>query len=79
MFISSNSNMRKNSLRKSAITTYQHYRVTALFRVFIGYLSYYIFRNNFILSTPYLKSHLNLTTTHIWATEQLHTYRLWLQ
>lgn len=44
---------------------YYHYRLSALFSVFVGYLSYYIVRNNFILSTPFLKSHLNLTNAQI--------------
>ena len=45
--------------------TYNRYRMQALFSVFIGYLSYYIVRNNFVLSTPYLKQNLNLSATQI--------------
>lgn len=45
--------------------TYNRYRMQALFSVFIGYLSYYIVRNNFVLSTPYLKQDLNLSATQI--------------
>lgn len=36
--------------------TYGRYRIQALLSVFLGYLAYYIVRNNFTLSTPYLKS-----------------------
>lgn len=35
--------------------TYRRYRMQALLSVFLGYLAYYIVRNNFTLSTPYLK------------------------
>ena len=35
--------------------TYGRYRMQALLSVFLGYLAYYIVRNNFTLSTPYLK------------------------
>lgn len=45
--------------------TYKRYRVQALLSVFLGYLAYYIVRNNFTLSTPYLKENLDLTTTQI--------------
>lgn len=46
-------------------STYNRYRVQALFSVFIGYLSYYIVRNNFALSTPYLMHELQLSATQI--------------
>ena len=46
-------------------TTYKVYRVEALLSVFLGYLSYYIVRNNFTLSTPYLKDQLHLETDQI--------------
>ena len=46
-------------------TTYKRYRVQALLSVFLGYLAYYIVRNNFTLSTPYLKENLDLSTTQI--------------
>ncbi|TKU46226.1 phosphoglycerate transporter PgtP, partial [Citrobacter sp. wls757] len=45
--------------------TYGRYRIQALLSVFIGYLAYYIVRNNFTLSTPYLKEHLDLSATQI--------------
>ena len=41
--------------------TYGRYRIQALLSVFLGYLAYYIVRNNFTLSTPYLKEHLDLS------------------
>lgn len=46
-------------------TTYKVYRVEALLSAFLGYLSYYIVRNNFTLSTPYLKDQLHLETDQI--------------
>ncbi|STV20375.1 phosphoglycerate transporter protein [Klebsiella pneumoniae] len=41
--------------------TYGRYRMQALLSVFLGYLAYYIVRNNFTLSTPYLKEQLDLS------------------
>ena len=41
--------------------TYRRYRVQALMSVFLGYMAYYIVRNNFTLSTPYLKEQLDLS------------------
>lgn len=45
--------------------TYKRYRLQALLSVFLGYLAYYIVRNNFTLSTPYLKEELQLSATQI--------------
>ena len=45
--------------------TYGRYRTQALLSVFLGYLAYYIVRNNFTLSTPYLKEQLDLSATQI--------------
>ncbi len=45
--------------------TYNRYRMQALLSVFLGYLAYYIVRNNFTLSTPYLKEQLDLSATQI--------------
>lgn len=45
--------------------TYRRYRVQALMSVFLGYMAYYIVRNNFTLSTPYLKEQLDLSATQI--------------
>lgn len=39
--------------------TYKVYKIQALFSVFLGYLTYYIVRNNFTLSTPYLSEQLH--------------------
>ncbi len=44
---------------------YGRYRMQALLSVFLGYLAYYIVRNNFTLSTPYLKEQLDLSATQI--------------
>ncbi|KHN53994.1 phosphoglycerate transporter PgtP [Pectobacterium fontis] len=51
--------------KKDIVAVYQHNRIQALIGVFLGYLSYYIVRNNFTLSTPYLKEHLHLSATEI--------------
>lgn len=45
--------------------TYGRYRMQALLSVFLGYLAYHIVRNNFTLSTPYLKEQLDLSATQI--------------
>jgi OPA family phosphoglycerate-like MFS transporter len=45
--------------------TYKSLRFKALLGAFLGYVAYYIVRNNFALSTPYLKHYLNLSTTQI--------------
>ena len=44
---------------------YKVYRIQALLGVFFGYMAYYIVRNNFALSTPYLKNALHLTATEV--------------
>lgn len=44
---------------------YKKFRTQSLMGVFIGYAAYYIVRNNFALSTPYLKSSLHLSTTEV--------------
>lgn len=41
------------------------YGISAVASCFIAYMAYYVVRNNFALSTPYLKQHLNLTSTQI--------------
>ncbi|MEF3523006.1 phosphoglycerate transporter PgtP, partial [Citrobacter freundii] len=75
-FSSSRSNRRKSAPYKSwpaankvpaekVQETYGRYRIQALLSVFLGYLAYYIVRNNFTLSTPYLKEHLDLSATQI--------------
>ena len=44
---------------------YKRSRMQALLGVFFGYMAYYIVRNNFALSTPHLKTALNLSATEI--------------
>lgn len=44
---------------------YKRSRIQALLGVFFGYMAYYIVRNNFALSTPYLKNSLSLSATEI--------------
>lgn len=56
---------RANVPLKNIPATYRRYRIQALMSVFLGYLAYYIVRSNFILSTPYLKEHLELSATQI--------------
>ena len=46
-------------------TLYYKYRVQSLIGVFLGYAAYYLVRNNFVLSTPYLQSVLSLSKTQI--------------
>lgn len=45
--------------------TFLKYGISAVASCFLAYMSYYIVRNNFALSTPYLKQHLSLTSTQI--------------
>lgn len=45
--------------------TYKVYRLQALLGVFFGYMAYYIVRNNFALSTPYIKQQLHLSATEV--------------
>ncbi|BCX79549.1 MFS transporter [Campylobacter sp. 19-13652] len=47
------------------LDTYNRLRWNAIFGIFIGYAAYYIIRNNFILSTPYLKSELGFDKADI--------------
>lgn len=44
---------------------YKKFRTQALASSFLGYAAYYIVRNNFALSTPYLKQTLHLSTTDV--------------
>ncbi|HWR44223.1 phosphoglycerate transporter PgtP [Sporomusa sp.] len=46
-------------------STYRSHRIQALSGVFLGYMAYYIVRNNFALSTPYLKQELHLSATEV--------------
>lgn len=45
--------------------TYRLYRMQSLLGVFLGYMAYYIVRNNFALSTPYIKQQLHLSATEV--------------
>jgi OPA family phosphoglycerate-like MFS transporter len=56
---------RRQVALTDVLSTYKSLRVKALLGVFLGYVAYYIVRNNFALSTPYLKHYLNLSTTQI--------------
>lgn len=47
------------------IKTYHKYRIQALIGIFLGYMAYYIVRNNFALSTPYLSKTLHISKTDI--------------
>lgn len=51
--------------QEQVMSVYKNYRLKALFSIFIGYVFYYIVRNNFALSTPYLMNELNLNKTQI--------------
>lgn len=55
-----NTNYNQELIRKFNVFKFQ-----SLFGVFIGYMAYYIVRNNFIFSTPYLKADLGLSATQI--------------
>lgn len=46
-------------------SVYKSFRLQALLAVFLGYAGYYIVRNSFTLSTPYLKDFLGLTVSEI--------------
>lgn len=50
---------------KEVIARFNKMRMESLIGVFIGYMAYYIVRNNFIFSTPNLKQDLGLSTTEI--------------
>ncbi len=56
--------------------TYGRYRMQALLSVFLGYLAYYIVRNNFTLSTPYLKEQLQPQHHADRFAQQLYAHRL---
>lgn len=44
---------------------YLNWRTKALAACFLGYMAFYIVRNNFALSTPYLKDSLGLSATQV--------------
>ena len=47
------------------MSVYKRYRLMTLIGLIIGYASFYVVRNNFALSTPFLKADLNLSATSI--------------
>lgn len=47
------------------MSTYKKLRFQTLLGIIIGYASFYVVRNNFSLSTPYLKANLNLSATDV--------------
>jgi OPA family phosphoglycerate-like MFS transporter len=47
------------------MSVYKKYRLMTLIGIIIGYASFYVVRNNFALSTPFLKADLNLSATSI--------------
>lgn len=50
---------------QAIVNKFNKFKMESLVGIFIGYAAYYIVRNNFIFSTPYLKSELSLSTTEI--------------
>ena len=50
---------------ENILAEYNRLKWRALFGIFIGYAAYYIVRNNFILSTPYLISEYQFTKSDI--------------
>ena len=50
---------------QEVMSTYKKFRLLSLAGVFIGYAAYYLVRNNFALSTPYLLQALSMTKTEI--------------
>lgn len=51
--------------QEAIMTVYKKYRLLSLLGVFLGYMAYYLVRNNFALSTPYLSKFLHLSKTDI--------------
>ncbi|MDU2063474.1 MAG: MFS transporter [Sporomusaceae bacterium] len=51
--------------REQVQSVYKKLRTQALAGSFLGYAAYYIVRNNFALSTPYLKQNLHLSATDV--------------
>jgi len=59
---------KKSAVRVPAdkvMDVYKKYRLLTLIGIIIGYASFYVVRNNFALSTPFLKADLNLSATSI--------------
>ncbi len=51
--------------QEQVFPTYKKYRLMTLIGIIIGYACFYIVRNNFALSTPFLKSDLHLSITSV--------------
>ena len=47
--------MASQNFSPEVIRKFNRFKMESLLGVFIGYMAYYIVRNNFIFSTPYLK------------------------
>ena len=63
--LSSRMNGMNSSYSTEIKSKYLKYQLHSLIGVFIGYMCYYIVRNNFVLSTPYLAEKLELSKTQI--------------
>lgn len=57
--------MASQEFSPEVIKKFNRFKMESLLGVFIGYMAYYIVRNNFIFSTPYLKEELSLSATQI--------------
>nr|WP_304099838.1 MFS transporter [Mitsuokella multacida] len=57
--------MASQNFSPEVIRKFNRLKMESLLGVFIGYMAYYIVRNNFIFSTPYLKEELSLSATQI--------------
>lgn len=57
--------MTSQNFSPEVIRKFNRFKMESLLGVFIGYMAYYIVRNNFIFSTPYLKEELSLSATQI--------------
>ncbi|WP_276329534.1 MFS transporter [Selenomonas felix] len=57
--------MQTKMYDQETVKKFNRFKMQSLLGVFIGYMAYYIVRNNFIFSTPYLKEEMNLSATEI--------------
>lgn len=57
--------MQTKTYDQETVKRFNRFKMQSLLGVFIGYMAYYIVRNNFIFSTPYLKEEMNLSATEI--------------
>ncbi|KGQ37837.1 hypothetical protein [Gallibacterium genomosp. 1] len=56
---------RENLITHETRLKFQRYQYSSLAGIFIGYMMYYIVRNNFVFSTHFLKSEMGMDTTQI--------------